>query len=671
MTFALSRLLRRPTRSHVKRCPTKPRARTVFRPRLEVLEDRTLPSTYVVNSLGDTGEGQGNAGDLRYCITQANANADPSNVIAFQQGLSGTIALQDAEPTVTKALSLKGPGAARLAVDGSSLYRVFHVAPDVAAGFFDITVADGQTADSGGGILNEGNLTLAGCVFARNAASTNGGAVMNESLLTVRGCTFTDNSAGFIGGAVYNDATATVSRSTFTGNTARAAGGVYSSTTLELNDSAFEANSATQGFGGGVASTKDATLSNCVFQENTASLGGGAVYTINSASTNFALTVTNCSFTSNSAGNSVFAQGGGAILNLGTLAVAGSTFDGNTAGSGGGVYNGGRATLRDSSFSGNAAAGDFGSGGAVISTGFFNNLSAVNCTFAGNSAAFGGAVSMNTVGAGASYLLADCTFNGNSAASKGGAVYDSGIADIVSCTISGNQVAGTGHGGGVFEGDGVGTTNLNNTIVAGNLRVGGGADDVFGAVDADASSYNLVGDGTGTNLMDGVNGNQVGTHGRPIDPRLGPLQDNGGPTLTMALLGDSPALNRGDPALVGTPDQRGTLRGDQPSIGAFEPSAAVSIQLIAPAEVLAGQPFTVTVVALDAWGNVASLYDGTVHFTSTDCAATLPPDHAFTGADGGRYSVEVTLPTAGVQQLQVTDVDSLFSDLASILVRDQ
>ena len=59
----------------------------------------------------------------------------------------------------------------------------------------------------------------------------------------------------------------------------------------------------------------------------------------------------------------------------------------------------------------------------------------------------------------------------------------------------------------------------------------------------------------------------------------------------MALLAGSPALNRGDPALAGTPDQRGTLRGDQPSIGAFEPSAAVSIELIAPAEVRAGQPF--------------------------------------------------------------------------------
>src|SRR5262249_38121711 len=213
-----------------------------LRPRLEVLEDRMLPSTYVVNSLGDTGAGQGNAGDLRYCITQANANADPSNVIAFQRGLSGTISLQDAEPPITKTLYLKGPSAARLRIAGNSLYRVCHVAADTTATFFEATVADGKAADSGGGILNEGNLTLSGCTFARNAAAMNGGAVLNESLLTVRSCTFTDNSAGFIGGAVYNDATATVGRSTFTGNTARAAGGVYTGTNLVVTDFTFKAN---------------------------------------------------------------------------------------------------------------------------------------------------------------------------------------------------------------------------------------------------------------------------------------------------------------------------------------------------------------------------------------------------------------------------------------------
>jgi predicted outer membrane repeat protein len=625
---------------------------------------------YTVNLLSDTGMGSGNEGDLRYCITQANANADASNAIVFQRGLSGTISLQGAEPTITKALTIKGPGAALITIDGGSLYQVFHVAPSVAATFSAVTVADGKAMGSGGGVLNEGDLTLSGCVFAANAASVDGGAVMNESLLTVRGCTFTDNSAGLIGGAIFNEATAKVNRSMFTGNSARASGGVYSSTALELNNSTFEDNSASQ-FGGGVVTTKDATLRNCVFEENSASLGGGAVYTINSASSNFELTVTNCSFTANSAGTSAFAWGGGAILNLGVLAVAGSTFDGNTAGSGGGIYNGGQATLRDSSFFDNTATGDFGSGGAVISLGFFNNLSAVNCTFAGNSAAFGGAVSMNTVGQGVSYLLTNCTFNGNSAANEGGAVYDPGIAGFVSCTISGNQVGGSGHGGGVFvfTGNGATATNLDNTIVAGNVRVGGGADDVFGAVNADVSSYNLIGDGTGTNLVDGANGNQVGTRDQPIDPGLGPLQDNGGPTQTMALLAGSPAVGRGDPSLAGTSDQRGTLRGDQPSIGAFEPSAAVSIQLIAPAEVRAGQPFTVTVVALDAWGNVASLYDGTVHFTSTDTAATLPPDYAFTDVNGGRYTVKVTLRTPGPQQLGVADLNNQFADTADVLVR--
>ena len=92
---------------------------------------------------------------------------------------------------------------------------------------------------------------------------------------------------------------------------------------------------------------------------------------------------------------------------------------------------------------------------------------------------------------------------------------------------------------------------------------------------AASGSYNLVGDGTG---MSGINNgdanhNQVGTSAAPLNPLLGPLQSNGGPTPTMALQAGSPALGKGDVASAyGTSDQRGLPRvvNGAVDVGAFE-----------------------------------------------------------------------------------------------------
>src|SRR5713101_5996651 len=100
---------------------------------------------------------------------------------------------------------------------------------------------------------------------------------------------------------------------------------------------------------------------------------------------------------------------------------------------------------------------------------------------------------------------------------------------------------------------------LHNTLIAGNFRGATGTtrDDVFGALNA-GGDYNLIGDGTGmTGLTNGVNGNLVGSAAAPIDPLLGPLQNNGGPTFTHALLAGSPAIDAGSTAYATAYDQRG------------------------------------------------------------------------------------------------------------------
>jgi hypothetical protein len=87
------------------------------------------------------------------------------------------------------------------------------------------------------------------------------------------------------------------------------------------------------------------------------------------------------------------------------------------------------------------------------------------------------------------------------------------------------------------------------------------------------ASHNLLGDGTGSNLMPAnpdANGNIVGSRTMPIHPKLGPLADNGGPTQTMALLSGSTAIDAGTTTGAPATDQRGVSRENPPDIGAYE-----------------------------------------------------------------------------------------------------
>src|SRR5262245_50818377 len=146
-----------------------------FRPRLEALEGRSLPSTFTVLNLGDAG-----AGSLRAAVAAANANPG-ADAIDFQPGLSGAIALTSGELAVTDSLAVQGPGAEKLTVSGSGASRVFNISSAVTVTLARLTVADGL-ADQGGGIDNAGDLTLSHCGLSGNRAlgTGEGGGVLNE-----------------------------------------------------------------------------------------------------------------------------------------------------------------------------------------------------------------------------------------------------------------------------------------------------------------------------------------------------------------------------------------------------------------------------------------------------------------------------------------------------------
>jgi predicted outer membrane repeat protein len=267
-------------------------------------------------------------------------------------------------------------------------------------------------------------------------------------------------------------------------------------------------------------SISDLTLT----QGKTVGNSGGAI-----ASTNANLTLTRCVLS----GNQAVSANGGAIAYIG----------GNTQ------------TITDCTFTGNTADGN---GGAIDSPGI--TLNASGSTFdhnTTNNTDGGGALS---IGAG-TVALTNCTFTANAADSGHGGAINSNFAatfTLVNCTVAGNS-ANTG--GGISSVAGT-TLSLANTIVASNNAASG--PDVSGTIVS--QDYNLIQNPSGATINGTITHSITG-----VNPLLGPLADNGGPTETMALTLGSPAI---DAAGLNGPsaDQRGVARpqGSAFDIGAYE-----------------------------------------------------------------------------------------------------
>jgi hypothetical protein len=223
---------------------------------------------------------------------------------------------------------------------------------------------------------------------------------------------------------------------------------------------------------------------------------------------------------------------GGGVLNADTLTLTDSTLTGNaTRFDGGAIFNGGTVALIDSTLSGNSAGTP---GGAISNSG---TVTIIRSTLSGNrSGASGGAIFQSQPGI--TLTMIDSTLSGNSAADFGGGIdnnVDATVA-LTSCTLSGNSAT---LAGGIYSDSGTVTTK--NMILAGNIAPTSA--DLFATLTS--QGHNLIGDGTGGGGF--VATDLVGTAANPIDPKLGPLQNNGGPTQTMALLPGSPAIGAGDP----------------------------------------------------------------------------------------------------------------------------
>ena len=444
---------------------------------------QAAPIDFQVTKTADTADGVCAIDcSLREAIIAANANPGADTVFlssgTYTLSIAGAGEDQSAigELGISESLTISTFSSSATVVTAGADWadRIFQIAPGASVTIKNLAISGGKPAGAiGGGIFNQGMLTLQDSLVSSNSAA-GGGGIASAGTLNLQNSDVSGNSA----------------------TAGTSGGGVLSSGALALDGATISGNSA-GGLGGGISASGTATIAASTISANSAAGGGGGI------SGGTTLTIGESTISGNTAGG-----GGGGILNHGTLAIGESTISGNTAGGrGGGVLNQAVLALTNSTISGNTA-------------------------------------------------------------SSGGAIANAGSATLASATLARNTATG-GSGGGVQSDPGT-SFGLKNTLLAENT--GAVAADCAGTLTS--QGYNLVGKLAGACVLAGASGDLLNR-----DAQLAGLRDNGGATLTHALLPGSPALDAGSPATPGSgggacpaADQRGLARPQtgRCDIGAYE-----------------------------------------------------------------------------------------------------
>ncbi len=596
-----------------------------------------LPTLFALAVLA--GAGPAWAGGTVTNLTQAALQTALAGGGTVLFGVSGTLTLTNTL-TIAQDTVLDANGLA-VTISGGGAGRLFQVATNATFAVNGLTLADGRFvgangADgdppapgqdgSGAGILNlGGTVNLTGCTLTnhfvqggnagRDAANPSnntglGGNGLGAALCNLGGsvnltnCTLTANAAqggqgsaapsyalgypvgnagGAWGGAIYsavgtlNLQKVTLRLNGATGGSPQAIGGGvdYGGAGSAAGGALFALSSVVY-IGGSLLASNAATGATLPFNGGPpASAFGGALF----LSSNSSGLIQGSDFFANSAsgGGSRMPEGGvgdgGAVFVGGTLQVFASTFSSNNAaggrgtpgaaGQGGALCSTNALLLSASTFDGNQALGGVGAygaagageGGALWSSGL---LGITNCTFAINTAT-GGVAGQNLQRA-------------PGGAGRGGAVFlAGGAAALLNVTVASNRVDGGiayfGGGNGPSQGGGLANTNGAVTVRGSIIADSANGGEVWGIL-TDAG-YNLCSDNTANFSATGSLNN--------TDPLLAVLNDNGGPTETMALLAGSPARDA-IPSGFPPTDQRGVARPQGPAadLGAFEANYSAS-----------------------------------------------------------------------------------------------
>ena len=437
--------------------------------------------------------------------------------------------------------------------DGVPFYCTIQAAVDDAADGVTIQIAAGVYTSSASRVVNVPSgldLVFHGAgmgVTIVDGQDARGGFNVDSATVTIEDLTVRNGSGAFSGAGItisdagnsaLNDVKIMDSASSSSG------GAIYISpfggATVTLTGVEVTGNTALVGGGLDVSGNGTVAIISSSFADNTTTSDGGAIYV---DSTGIALEITRTSFTDNESGNN-----GGAIFFSGqgssTLSVTMSTFHSNDTGP------------------------SAGAGGGAIHAAGAASLEITHSTFTENTSALHGGAVLDVTGL-TDAVIENSTFFDNSAAFMGGAILSSGVVNNV--TVTGNQA----DGGGGIQGNGA-TLTIANSIVYGNTGTTEGPDCNGSIV---SGGYNLFGTVSDCSLSGDTGSNIVGQ-----DPQLEALDDNGGPTETMAIpASSSPAYNAANPAAPGSgspacavDDQREAPRGDaRCDIGAYEAPSVI------------------------------------------------------------------------------------------------
>jgi PKD domain len=680
-------------------------------PRVSVLEGRVLPATFTVNSFLDTPDakpGDGQAFDaagritLRAAVMEANAlpGADQINLPSGTFTLTLAGANEDFGATgdldvLNGNLTVVGADASLTHVDANQLDRLFDVQPNAGLSIYGVSLTGGRANDgagvrvgsgatlildtdilrgnatssgAGGAVLVAGGLLDSTSTFfdSNISAAEGGGVAVLGGSATILGAAFLNNSASSGGGLSVLGGSATATYSTFSGNKATAGGGAIgmvpagagAATTVTVQGSTVTANSAA--IAGGLLSTGGFAVFDSIVAGNT---GGGAP---------------DVSGTFTDQGHNLIGDATGATgFTVSTLVGnSGAPIDPKLSGLD--LHNG--ATPNYVPYPGSPAldAGDTTGLASTDQRGLPRLQGAAPDIGAVESRTF----TLTNLSAGAHATVGSVFNPPLQVQLKEGPTGLGGVPVIFTApqTGPGGSFAGTGTALTDNSGNAVAPTYTAN-FTAGSYSIRA---TVGGALGANLPVANDALTGVST-LVTIDNPQSQTTAGNPVQvtitvrtPAGQPIPNFSG-SVTISTndpLGDAPVVVSFSGSSPSTTTVPITLRqsgshtitakldaanggGSTTSTINVAPSAASSLILQAPAQVDAGSPFAITILARDQFGNLATAYTGPVTLTSSDPQAALP-DVAFSPGTGMATVSGVILRSAGSQSLQVTDASGGF-----------
>ncbi|MEM8680844.1 MAG: choice-of-anchor Q domain-containing protein, partial [Planctomycetota bacterium] len=537
----------------------------------------TLSNLTLNNGSATQGGGVISAGDL----TLSGATVSNSTAMQFGGGVfsSGTLAL-----TNSSVVTGNSVGTTNTAFGGGVVSYQGTLTID------NSTVSNNSSSQYGGGIFGlQGSVEITNnSMIADNAISNSVGAYASGGGISVANGMYVPNNAGVAPFSL------TISDSTVSGNSLYGTNfpygaGVYSFGygTVSIANTNITGNMNTGGGGARGAAgfnwpagalgpgTLTVNITDSVIENNISyEESGGFGLRATSLDNPVVMNISGSSLSNNTAygaGGAGFLWSAGADPNSAIVNIQDSTVSGNySAQTGGGLeFNNANVTISDSTIDGNTTllngGGVYLGGSALDDYGYTPPRVVFERTTISNNYA--------NVEGGGSYaydfdvVFDNSTISGNTASVYGGGsyhrVYDIYAASPYETTTEFNSSTITNNysaiGGGAYATTYT-TLRATNSIFAGNT--GGTGPDVRATQTPDFA-YSLVGDGTDSTLAPGnpdANGNIIGDAATPIDPMLGALADNGGPTLTHMPMAGSPVLDAGDPTVLGGLDQRSYTR---------------------------------------------------------------------------------------------------------------